>query len=98
MGIFLDHAQISEAIIWCDWIIFDWGEEGHLPCHVMGFADLSGLSSDYVFTHGGIADVGRGIFAIVECGEYMDNPDEVKFIRNVCPSQEGSQGLHGRLH
>ena len=61
---------------WRDWIVLDWGEEGHLPCHLMGFVDLSALSDNFLFDCGGMSDIGKGIYAIVECANYISDEDE----------------------
>ena len=31
---------------WRDWALIDWDEEGKLPCHILGFVDLSALPND----------------------------------------------------
>ena len=37
--------------VWRDWAMVDWaGDDGHLPCHFMGFIDLSDSPDDFVFS------------------------------------------------
>ena len=40
--------------VWRDWAVFDWGDEGQLPCHIMGFADLSSLPANLLLTLQGL--------------------------------------------
>ena len=51
--------------VWRDWVIVDWGEEGHLANKIWGFLDLRELPQDSLLSHGGI-DLQPGIFAVVE--------------------------------
>jgi hypothetical protein len=53
--------------VWRDWVIIDWGdEEGHLPCHLMSFIDLSKLSQNTAITYRNSGVLEPGQFAVVE--------------------------------
>ena len=58
---------------WRDWAISDWGEdEGLLPCHMMGFADLSALPDNFLANIPGSGEIYPGIFAIVEAAQEVN--------------------------
>ena len=52
--------------LWQDWAVFDWGNEGQLPCHIMGFVGLSSLPANFTFDYAGIDGITKGNYAIVE--------------------------------
>ena len=62
--------------VWRDWALFDWGEEGHLPSHILGFVDLSVLPDDFSQEYGESGEITTGIYAIVECATIEENEEE----------------------
>ena len=89
---------------WRDWAIFDWGEEGELPCHIMGFVDLRKLPNDYSFSYQSIPNIGSGIYAIVETASYSENESElnkseiVKPIYKIVGGYTGDHVSHRIFH
>lgn len=64
---------------WRDWVIIDWGEEeGHLPCHIMGFVDLMALPENCGLSYGPSGDLYSGLFAIVEVTVQTEPEDDVR--------------------
>ena len=58
---------------WRDWAIIDWGDdEAPLPCHMMGFADLSELPDNFLANIPGSGEIYPGIFAIVEAAQKVN--------------------------
>ena len=63
---------------WRDWVMIDWGpEEGHLPCHIMGFVDLRDLPDDINVSYGNLVPVTPATCAIVQYAEYDDTDEDV---------------------
>ena len=58
---------------WRDWVVIDWGEEGHLPSHIMGFVNLSSLPEITNVTYGGMDDIEPCLGAIVEAAYYDED-------------------------
>ena len=53
----------------------DWGDEGILPCHIVGFIDSLCLPHETNVSHGFLSPVAQGLYAIVECSGH----DEVNW-------------------
>ena len=81
------------AEVWRDWAIFDWGEEGNLPCHLLGFVDLSALPDGFEFSHGGSDGLKKGICAIVECATLVQDETEVNKSELFVPVQKQMGGF-----
>ena len=82
---------------WRDWVIFDWGEEGHLPCHFPGFVDLSTLPSAFIFTCSLSSGMRNGIFAIVECATCNTDEELIQMSEIFVPITEIVGGFTGNL-
>lgn len=52
--------------VWRDWVIIDWGEDGEMPAKIWGFVDLTGIPDNAGISYGGLTDVTKGTYAIVE--------------------------------
>ena len=64
--------------IWRDWVLIDWGNEGHLPCQLMGFIDLSAFPTGKKLKYKDSVIDSPGFYAIVEYGEFIEeNADEM---------------------
>ena len=46
---------------------------GNLPCHLMGFVDLSDLPQDFAKNYANLAPLMLGIYAIAQCAEYIED-------------------------
>ena len=55
---------------WRDWVLIDFGSDGKLPCHIMGFIDLSILPGKIRINVDTVRSVCPGLHAIIECGNY----------------------------
>ena len=82
---------------WRDWAVFDWGEEGQLPCHIMGFVDLSSLPANFTFDFAGIDDITRGIYAIVEISTYDQDDASLKILELFIPIKKKIGGYTGNF-
>ena len=60
--LFRGHPNYRGTGQWNDWAVFDWNEEGELPCHIMGFVDLRDLPDGFSFNYGGIDGISKGIY------------------------------------
>ena len=77
--------------------IFDWGEEGQLPCHIMGFVDLSSLPANFTFDYAGIDGITRGIYAIVETSTYDQDEASLKILELFIPIKKKIGGYTGNF-
>ena len=64
--IFRGHPRFR-GNVWRDWVIIDWGEEGHLPNKIYGFLDLTSanMPHNHGTEHAG-TDIEAAVYAIVE--------------------------------
>ena len=83
--------------VWRDWAIFDWGEEGQLPCHIMGFVDLSSLPANFTFDFAGIDGITRGIYAIAETSTYDQDEASLKISELFIPIKKKIGGYNGNF-
>ena len=81
--------------VWRDWALFDFGDEGQLPSHIMGFIDLSGMPANITVDYRGIDGIGKGIYAIVETGEYITSEDEINKSELFIPFYKTIEGYTG---
>ena len=81
--------------VWRDWAIFNWGNEGNLPCHIMGFVDLSFLPENYLFDCTLISDIKKGVYAIVECANCVENEEEINKSEMFTPIKKTVGGYTG---
>ena len=83
---------------WRDWAIIDWGEdEGNLPCHLMGFIDLSDLPDDYEVDYRNYGVIGKGIFAIVEVAQKVTEEDDTVRSELFVPYAKEVGGFTGKF-
>ena len=61
--------------IWRDWVMIDWGQDGEQACKLYGFVDLTQIPEDSSIEYGGIAEVGPGLYAIVESSFVIEDED-----------------------
>ena len=80
---------------WRDWVIIDWGDEGELPCHLMGFLDLSVLDNNILLNYGGQDSISPGIYAIVESSSYVAEEDAINLSELFIPIQKHVGGFTG---
>ena len=74
--IFRANARFREAV-WRDWVLVDFGPvEGHLPCKIWGFVDLSDILPPNAGIEHGQFGLEPEIYAIVESSEYLLNEAE----------------------
>ena len=61
-------------------MLVDWGKEwGVLPCKIWCFVDLSNAdlpTGKSTIQHGDV-DLKKGVYAVVECGDYSDKDDDI---------------------
>ena len=63
--------------VWRDWVMIDFGDDGRYPARIGGFVDLRGLSdANESFSYGGIDNVTRGVYAIVEYADFVEEDEE----------------------
>ena len=79
--------------VWRDWVLIDWGEEGKLPCHIMGFVDLSDLPPNYEFNFQGSNGICPGIYAIVQYAEFVDDEAEQNMSELFLPIEKHVAGI-----
>ena len=80
MGIVFRSNTNFHGHVWRDWAVFDWGEEGHVPCHIMGFVDLRVLPAGFEHTMGGLEHIAPGTYAIVQCAECASDEERLSDI------------------
>jgi len=78
---------------WCDWVIIDWGDEGQLPCHLMGFLDLQSLPPDFNGSYGGLSPIIPGIYAITQCAEFFVDESAINLSEIFIPIRKIIGGL-----
>ena len=62
---------------WRDWALVEWVGYGVLPCKIWCFVELSQLPKGRnAIEHGGV-DLKDGVYAVVECGEYVEEEDDI---------------------
>ena len=66
--IFRAHTHFFGQV-WRDWAVIDWGDEGHLPCEMMGFIDLRDMPGPINCEIGGVSALDPEIYCIVQCSE-----------------------------
>ena len=81
--------------VWRDWVIVDWGDEGKLPCHTMGFVELLSLSDSFKLNFGGVEDGDPGNCAIVECVDCLDEENNSKISDLFIPIGKEIGGFTG---
>jgi hypothetical protein len=57
---------------WRDWVLIDWGDDGHLPCKIWGFVDLRSLPDENNIKYAGYSNVAPAMYAIVESSTLVD--------------------------
>ena len=82
---------------WQDWAVFDWGDEGQLPCHIMGFLDLASLPANFSFDFAGIDCITRGIYAIVETSTHHQDEASLKISELFIPIKKKIGGYTGNF-
>ena len=83
--------------VWRDWAVFDWGNEGQLLCHIMGFVDLSSLPANFTFDFAGIDGIMRGIHAIVETSTYDQDEASPKISELFIPIKKKNWWLYRKF-
>ena len=78
--VFRAHPLYRGNGSWRDWVLVDWGKEwGVLPCKIWCFVDLSNAdlpTGKSTIQHGDV-DLKKGVYAVVECGDYSDEDDDI---------------------
>ena len=83
---------------WRDWAIIDWEEdERPLPCHIMGFVDLSELPDNFSAKIGGSGLIYTGIFAIVEATKEVDEGEDAVRSDLFVPYEKIVGGFTGKF-
>lgn len=74
--LFRGHSMFHGSV-WRDWVKIDWGRGyGQMPCKIWGFVDLRGLPTGRNgISYAGTANIGPGMYAIVECASVVDEND-----------------------
>ena len=85
--IFRASAEFHSEV-WRDWATFDWGEEGNLPCHLLGFVDFSELPAGFEFNYAGSEGAKKGVYAIVECASLIEDEIEINKSELFIPVQK----------
>jgi hypothetical protein len=73
--IFRAHPEYRQEGKWRDWVMIDWGEDGHQPGEIWCFVVLEDIDDDAGLHFGGI-DIKNGTYALVEsaflCGSQKE--------------------------
>ena len=93
---FRASAHFREKV-WRDWVMVDWGDEGVLPCHILGFVDLLCLPATTNISHGQMDPVTKGLYAIVECSVYDDVDFDEEASEIFVPITKEIGGLTGNF-
>ena len=83
--------------VWRDWAVFDWGDEGQLPCHIMGLVDLLSLPANFTFDYVGIDGITKGIYAIVETSTCDQDEASQKISELFIPIKKKIGGYTGNF-
>ena len=75
--LFRAHPNFMGRGPWKDWVLIDWGAEGKLPCHICCFVDLTGLDTEGRKLEFGGIDLKADVYALVECGQYDDDEEDI---------------------
>jgi hypothetical protein len=73
--IFRGHGKYRGEV-WRDWVLIDWGQEGHLPGKIWGFLDLQKLPARNSIQYGGIK-IDPGIYAVIETANVSNDGEEL---------------------
>ena len=92
--IFRSHTSFF-GNVWRDWVVINWGDEGLLPCQIMGFVDLRDLPENFVGSFGGISPITSDIYAIVQYATYLDEEDVDDDTKMFKPLQKNIGGFTG---
>ena len=76
-------SRLFHERVWTDWVMINFEDTGKLPCHIAGFLDFSHLTSPISVNWETIGDIEPGYYAIVECGEYVDDEPGDEFYREL---------------
>ena len=83
--IFRASARFREAV-WRDWVMVDWGEEeGHLPCKIWGFVDLTDILPPNSGILHGQTYLEPEVYAIVESSEYIARRRQYRYSELFTP-------------
>ena len=73
---FRGHPNYSGSGKWNDWAIFDWGEEGEIPCRIWCFVKLFSMPKGRSRLQFGGIDLTDGVFVVVETAQYVEDQRE----------------------
>ena len=72
---FRGHVKYHKHI-WRDWVMVNWGDDGHIPAKIWGFVDLKGLAPDSGINYGGLLNLQPTTYAIIESSKEQVDQDE----------------------
>ncbi len=72
--IFRGHPNYRSSGQWNDWVLVDWGANGHTPAEIWCFLDLRDLPKRGIRMNIGGCQVKGGVYAVVE---HADEPEDV---------------------
>ena len=78
-------------------MLIDWGDEGILPCHIVGFVDSLCLPHETNISHGCLSPVTKGLYAIVECSTYDEVNWDEEMSEMLLPITKEVGGLTGNF-
>jgi len=79
--IFRGHPHYRKQGLWNDWVIVDWNNDGHLPCEIWCFVDLTDLA-DGTTVKVGPCTVQKGLYAVCESSIIIDQQEDEEHATN----------------
>jgi len=67
-----------------DWVVADWGRGFEkMPSRIWGSVDLPKLRKNSRINIGGVNNLQRGVYAVVECSKHVENPSNTELTTEI---------------